>query len=150
MPLAPGSDDLDIGIEGIGRELKTHLVIALARGAVGNRIGTRFGGDLDQTFGNQRAGNGGAQQVDTLINRIGAKHRENKIPDKFFTQVFNVNFLDAQHLGFLAGRFKLATLAKVSREGYYLGLIFGLQPFQDDRRIKPAGIGEYDFLDFLL
>src|SRR5690606_37201886 len=54
--LTPGSDDLDAGLERVGAQLETHLVVALAGGAVGNGVGAGFVGDLDQTLGDQRTG----------------------------------------------------------------------------------------------
>ena len=52
-------------------------------------------------------------------------------------------------LGLLARRLDLPALAQIGGEGHDLGAIFGLQPFEDDRGVEPAGIGEDDFLDFL-
>ncbi len=39
IPLAPGRDDLDVGLQRIGAELEAHLVVALAGGAVGDGVG---------------------------------------------------------------------------------------------------------------
>jgi hypothetical protein len=47
VPLAPGRDDANIGIQGISAELETHLVITLAGGAVRHRVGAGLGGDFD-------------------------------------------------------------------------------------------------------
>ena len=40
----------------------------------------------------------------------------------------------------------LLALAKVCGEGHDFGAELGLQPFQDDRSVEAAGIGEDDFL----
>ena len=150
LPFAPGRDDLDVGVQRIGGELEAHLVIALAGGAMGHGIGAGLAGDLDQALGDQRPGDRGAEQVDALIDRIGAEHREDEVADELLAQVLDVDFLDAQHLGLLARRLQLAALAQVGGEGHDLGAIFGLQPLQDDRGIEAARIGEDDFLDLLL
>src|SRR5690606_10394343 len=71
IPFAPWSNNLDIRCQGIGAQFKTNLIVALAGGAVGNGVSAGFAGDFDQTLGNQRAGNGGAQQVIAFITRIG-------------------------------------------------------------------------------
>ena len=34
LPFPPRRDDADVGVEGIGRQLEAHLVVALAGGAV--------------------------------------------------------------------------------------------------------------------
>ncbi|MCY1294147.1 hypothetical protein D9M70_434300 [compost metagenome] len=46
-PVAPGSDDLDIRVQSIGRKLEANLVIALAGGAMGDGVGTGLLGDVD-------------------------------------------------------------------------------------------------------
>ena len=51
IPFAPRGDNLDVGVECIGGQLKTDLVIAFAGGAVGDRVGAGFFGDFHETFG---------------------------------------------------------------------------------------------------
>ena len=97
-----------------------------------HRIGAGLGGNLDLPFGNQGARNGGAQKINALIKRIGAEHREDIIADEFLAQVFNINFLNAQHFGFLPCRFQLFALPQISGEGHHFALINILQPFQND------------------
>ncbi len=145
-PVAPGRDDLDVGVQRIGRKLETDLVVALAGRAMRDGIGTGLGGNLDQVLGNQRAGNRRAEQVDAFIDRIGTEHREDEIAHEFFTHVLDENLLDAQHLGLLARRLQFFALAEIGREGHDFGVEFGLKPLQDDRGVEAAGIGENDFL----
>lgn len=47
-PVAPRCDDLDVGVEGIGGEFETDLVVALAGRTMGDRIRARLAGDIDQ------------------------------------------------------------------------------------------------------
>ena len=150
LPLAPGGDDLDVGVERIGGEFEADLVVALAGGAMGDGVGAGFRRDLDQALGDQGTGDRGAEQIDALIDGIGAEHREDEIADEFLALVLDVDFLDAQHLGLLAGGLQFAALAQVGGEGHDFGAIFGLQPFEDDRGVETARIGEDDFLHFLL
>src|SRR5271169_5908217 len=53
----------------------------------------------------------------------------------------------AEQLGLPARRLELLALAKVGGEGEDIGAIFGLQPFEDDRGVEPARIGEHDAFD---
>ena len=129
VPFAPGRDHLDIGIEGIVGQLEPHLVVALAGGAVGDGVGAGLLGDLDLPLGDQRPGDGGAQQIQPLIQGVGAEHREDEVADEFLAQILDEDLLDAQHLRLLARRFQLLALAQVGGEGDDLAAIGGLQPF---------------------
>jgi hypothetical protein len=63
IPFAPGRDDIDVGLQRIGGQLEADLVVALAGGAMRDRVGADLLGDLDQLLGDQRAGDRGAQQI---------------------------------------------------------------------------------------
>ena len=145
IPFAPGGDDLDLGVQRVGGQFETHLVIALAGGAMGHGIGAGFLGDLNKALGNQGSRDRGAQQIQPLVDGIGAEHWEHKIAHEFFAQVFDIDIVRAHHLGFGAGWFQLFSLAKIGGEGHDLAAVFGLQPFENDRCIQTAGIGENDF-----
>ncbi len=112
-----------------------------------HRIGARGCGNFNQAFGNQRARNGRAQQIQPLIQRIGAKHRKHEIAYEFLAQILDKNIFrsDPQKLGLFARRIQLFTLPQISRERHHFAAIFGLQPFQNDRGIEATGIGQYNF-----
>ena len=104
-------------------------------------------GDLDQALGDQRPGDRGAEQIDALIEGVGAEHREDEVADELLAQILDVDLLDAEHLGLAARRLQLLALAEIGGEGHHLAAVGRLQPFQDDRGVEPAGIGEHDLLD---
>ena len=145
-PVAPRRDDLDVGVERIGGKLEADLVVALAGGAVGDRVGAGFPGDLDQMLGDQRPGDRGAEQIGALIDGVGAEHREDEIADELLAHIHDADVLDAEHLGLLARRLQFAALAEIGGEGHDFRAEFGLQPFQDDGGVETAGIGEHDLL----
>ena len=149
VPLPPGRDDADRGLERVVGELEAHLIVALAGGAVADGIRAGLPGDVDLGLGDQRPRDRGAEQIDALIQRIGAEHREHIVADELLAQVLDedVGLLDAKHLRLAAGRLQLLALAEVSGEGHHLRLIGLLQPFEDDGRIEAAGVGEHDLLD---
>ena len=151
-PLAPRRDDLDVGLEGIGRELEAHLVVALAGRAVGDRVRPDLAGDVDEMFGDQGPSDRGAEQILTLVLGVGAEHREHVVADELLAYVLDVNVLgfDAEELGLPARRLELFALAEIGGEGDDLGAIFSLQPFEDDRCVQPARIGENDAFDLRL
>ena len=79
------------GFERVGGELEAHLVVALAGGAMGDGIGAGLGGDLDQALGDQRPGDRGAEQIDALVEGIGAEHREDEVADEFLAQILDMD-----------------------------------------------------------
>jgi hypothetical protein len=113
---------------------------------MGDRVGAGLPGDIDEVFGDQRTGDGGAEQVDAFIDGIGAEHREHEVPHEFLADVLDIDLLDAEHLRLLARRLQFFALAEVRGEGHHFGAQFRLQPFEDDRGVETAGIGENDLL----
>src|SRR5579885_1127320 len=146
VPFTPGGDHLDVRVEGVIGELETHLVVALAGGAMGDGIRPRLPRDLDLALGDQRPGDRGAEQVTALVERIGAEHREDEVAHEFLAQVLEIDLLDAEQLGLLARGLQLLPLPQVGGEGDHLAAIGRLQPFQDHGGVEPAGIGEHDLL----
>mmetsp|Transcript_10507 Transcript_10507/g.17053 ORF Transcript_10507/g.17053 Transcript_10507/m.17053 type:complete len:350 (-) Transcript_10507:1206-2255(-) len=130
VPLPPRRNHLDVGVERIGGQLEPHLIVAFAGCAMRHGVCTGRFGNLNQTFGNQRTRNRGAQQVQTFIDRIGAEHRENKVAHKLFSHIFDVDVfrLDAQEFRLRTRWFELFALTQVCGEGHHLTAIFGLQP----------------------
>ena len=140
IPFAPWGDDFDIGVQRIGRQFKPHLIIAFASRTMRDGIGPGFGGNLDQPFGNQWAGNRRAEKIISLIARIGAHHRKDKIADKFFAQIVDINMVigHAHQHRFGARRFQLFALPQIGGEGDNFAAIFDLQPFQYDACVETA------------
>ncbi len=148
VPFPPWRDDPDRGIKRIGRKLEPHLIVALAGRAMGHGIGAMLMGDIDEVLGNQRPRDRGAKKVQPLIDRVGAEHREDEIAHEFLAYVddMDVLFLDPQHQRLGPRGFQFFTLAEIGGEGDDLAAVFGLKPFQDDRGVETAGIGQHDFL----
>ena len=134
VPLAPRRDDLDVRVQRVGAQFKAHLVVAFAGGAMRDGLGRGCMGDFDQALGDQRARDGGAEQVLSFIHGVGAKHREHKIAHEFLAQILDKNVFrrDAELQRFFACRFQFFTLAEVGGEGDHFTLVSVLQPFQDD------------------
>ena len=149
IPFAPRRDHFDVGLERVIGELEAHLVVALAGRAMRHGVGADLLGDLDLLLGDQRPRDRGAEQILALIERVGAEHREHVVAHEFFAQIFDEDVLrlDAEHQRLLARRLELLALAEIGGEGHHLAAIGRLQPFEDDRGVEPARIGEHDFLD---
>jgi hypothetical protein len=148
VPFAPRRHHLDRRVQRIGGELEADLVVALAGRAVGDGVGAGGGGDLDEALGDQRPRDGGAEEVLPLVDGVGAEHRKDEVADELLAQVFDEDVLGlhAEELGLAARRLELFALAEVGGEGDDLAAVFGLEPFEDDRGVEPAGIGEDDLV----
>jgi hypothetical protein len=116
---------------------------------MGDGIGAGFASDFDQALGNERAGNGGAQQIVAFVAGVGAHHGEHEIAHEFFAQVIDIDVLGlhAHQFGLGARGGQLFALPKVGRKGYDFAIIGDLQPLEDDAGVETAGIGENDALD---
>jgi hypothetical protein len=114
---------------------------------VGDGVGADLAGDVDLGLGDQRPRDRGAQQVLALIDCVGAEHREDVVAHELLAQVHDEDVLglDAKQQRLVARRPQLLALAQVGGEGHHLAAVLGLQPFQDDRGVEAAGVGEHHF-----
>ena len=150
VPLPPRRDHLDIRVQGVGTQLESHLVVALARGAVGDGVRAGLLGNLHQPPGDQRAGDAGAQQILPLVEGVGTEHGEDVVAHERSLQILDVDFPHPHGLGLGAGRLHLLALADVGGEGHHLGVVGFLQPAADNRGVQPPGIGQHDLLNCLV
>ena len=150
VPLAPRRDHLDVGGERVIAEFEADLVIALACRAVRHRVGAHLTRDLNLALGDQRPRDRRAEQVQPLVQRVGAHHREDVIADEFLAQIVDEDMLGLhpRRFGLLARRLQLLALAQIGGEGHHFALIGFLQPFQDHAGVEAARIGKDDTIDF--
>ena len=149
VPLPPRRDHGDVRLESVIGKLETHLVVALAGGAVRHRVGADLLCDLDLLFGDQRPRDRRPEQILALVERVRAEHRKDVVAHEFFAQILDKDVLrlDAEKQRLFARGRELFALAKIGGEGNDLAAVGGLQPLQDDGGVEPAGIGEHHFLD---
>ena len=135
------------GIERVVAEFEAHLIVAFAGGAVTHRVGARLARNFDLALGDQRPCDRGAEQVFALVNRVGTEHREHEVAHEFLAQILDEDFPDAELLRFGTRWRDFPALADVGGERYDFAAIGILQPFEYDRGVEPAGIGEHYFFD---
>ncbi len=147
FPLAPGGDDLELGIQGHDGELEAHLVVALAGAAVGDRLCTLGLGGLDEFLGDQGPGHGGAEQVIALVDRTGLHGGEDVILQEFLPQVFDDELARAGGDGFFIEAAQILVLTQVGREADDLtAAVVVLEPGHDHRCVQSAAVRQHHLL----
>ncbi len=146
FPFAPWCDHLDVGLQRVIAQFKPHLVVPLAGRAVTDGVGTDLACNLDLLLGDERPSDRRAQQIVAFILSIRPEHREDEVAHELFAQILDEDVFGphAQHLRLAPRGFDFLALAEVGGEGHDLRIIFSLQPFEDDRGVKPARISEHD------
>ncbi|MCY1541325.1 hypothetical protein D9M68_770100 [compost metagenome] len=145
LPFGAGRQHAQGRVMGHHAGIEAHLVIALAGGAVGHRLGALGMGDAHQVPGDQWPAQGRGHGVAPLVEGAGAQGRENVVAQVLLAQVFDEHLAGAAGQGLGADRREVLGLAQVGAEGDHLGLVVLLQPAQGDRRVEPTGIGK-DYL----
>src|SRR5690606_19288480 len=115
-PVTPRCDDLEVRRERGIRQLEAHLVVALARAPVRERVSTRLQRDLRLAACDDRTRHGRAEQVLARVDRTGAQRRPYRFTHKRIAQV-----LDDERARTLCTRTRLQTcqllaLAHVRRD----------------------------------
>ena len=87
---------------------------------MGDRVDILALGDLDLALRDQRPGDGGAQQIAALIDRVGAEYREDIVAGKYLTKIFDIHLAGAELHGLRFDRLHILALAQVGAEGHHL------------------------------
>ena len=147
--ISPGGDDLDRGIDRVGVQLKTDLIVAFAGCSVADGISTLGFCDLDQTLGDEGACNGGSEQIVVLIDRLSLKHREDEITGKLFVEVVDDAFACTGCDGFCLKTVEFLLLTYIGAVTDHLCVISLFDPLDDHGGIQTARIS-YDYFHFSL
>src|SRR5579863_1988230 len=140
----PGSDDPNLGIEGLRRQLKAALIVSLARRTVRVDFCSDLAGYAQARFRDQGTGDGRAKKINTLVLRLPLQYRESEVEAKLFAGVYDLRRAGADIARFLENGLPVfARLPQIDIDGMKV-ISFVDQPSQDNRRIQPAGIGEHD------
>eukprot|EP00053_Salpingoeca_punica_P020582 m.211961 g.211961 ORF g.211961 m.211961 type:complete len:431 (-) comp19168_c0_seq1:25-1317(-) len=139
--VAPGRLDLDAWAEGVVRQLKADLVVALARGAVRHPLSLALLGNLDLLASNARAGQRGSQEIAILVDGVGLDRREDKLGEKLLPQILHIDLLRTKGQGLGAGCIKVLLLADVGQVGNDVEALLD-QPDEDARGVQAAAVGQ--------
>ncbi len=103
-----------------------------------NRVGFFLCRNVDLSLGDQRPGNGSAEQIRALIDRVGAQHGKNIVLDEFFAQIADHHLARAGLDRLSPNRLEVFALAQVGAKRDHLAAVLLFQPAQNNRGIQPA------------
>jgi hypothetical protein len=146
VPLAPRRDDRELRRECAERQLEADLVVAFARGTVGNRITAGFASDFSLMFCDQRPRERSAEQVAPLVDGRARDRGVHEVAHELLAHVAHDAVDRARGARLLGQPRQLLLLTHVGRERDDLALVLLDQPVQDHRRIEPAAVRETNAL----
>ncbi len=134
----------------MGGDIEPDLVVALARAAMGDRVGALTLRDLDEELRDERPGEGGGQRVRALVEGVGLEMRPDVVGHEALAGIDHVGpgRAGGHRPGFDAGSERAAT--EIDRQGHHFGPELFLEPGDGDRGIETAGIREDDLVHGLL
>ena len=138
---APRGDDLDVGLEGVGGEFEADLVVALAGGAVADGIRTLGDGDVDHALGDERPGDGGAEQVGALVDGVGLHHREDIVLGELLLDIVDIAFGCAVLERLFLQPVEFIPLPEIRTVADDFRIVFFLEPGQQHGGVETTGIG---------
>ena len=144
VPYAPGSDYLHVGCERLYRQLKAHLIVALAGCAVADRRGAFLFGNLDEALGYHGPGKAGAQQVFALVHRAHLQRGPDAVGHELLAHVLYVYLASAGLYRLFVQRREFLALTHVHRHRDDFAIVVFLEPRYYYRRIQTARIREHD------
>ena len=146
LPLPPRRDHAKLRRQRGVRQLEAHLIVALAGGAMGDRVGALLQRDVDLSARDERTRDGCPQQVAALVDGVGPQHGKDEVADEFLAQIDDVDPDRARPERLLADRQQLLALTEVGTEGDHLAAVALDEPAQADGGVEPARVGENDLL----
>ena len=148
IPLSPRRDDLHVGRDRFIGQFEAHLVVALAGAAMRKPVRSQSQRNFRLAFGDHWTRHRGAQQIRVLVNRSGTQRGPDVVANKLFAQIFHQCRGRSRVQSFLTRRFQILLLADIADHRDDFAIVVFLEPGNDDGRVEPAGISEYDLFRF--
>jgi hypothetical protein len=147
LPLAPRGDDLDARAEVIRGELEPHLIVALAGGAVADRVAALGLRRLHHAAADAGPRERGAHQVLLLVERAGTQRREHVVADELEAKIADDGLGRADGERLDARTFEILLLTDVGTEADDLAVVLLRDPTNSDGGIEPSRVCEQDLAD---
>ena len=130
-PETPGSDDLQVRIQGLHSQLEADLVIAFARRAVADRVGAVLLRRIHEDLADEGPREGCAQKVLAFVFPVGLENLVCVIFDKFFPRVYGDRHFRAGIERLLVDGVEIFGLAQIDRARDDFAVIIFFQPRND-------------------
>ena len=141
----PRRDDGELGRQRHVGKLEAALIVALAGGAMGDRVRLLLLRNGELRLGDQGTRDRGSEVILAFIDGIRAHHRIDEVAREFLNQVEGMVPRGARAAGLGGETLQFLLLADVRGKGDDLRVVGLLQPFENDRGIEPARVCEDDF-----
>ena len=143
-PVADGSYDLQLRVEGHHPHLEAHLVVALAGAAVGHGIGAVLARRLHHVASDERRAQGGGQRVLLLVHRSGLEAGEQELLHQRLPPVHDDGLRRADGQRPLPDRLEVDHAQVGGQRNHDVGAILFLEPRHRHRGVQPAAVGEHN------
>ncbi len=147
IPVAYRREDRERGVQHEHRGFEAHLVVALARAAVGDVLGAELVGHRHEMLGDERTRQGADEGILVLVKGIGGQSAGEVLVGEGLAHVHHgaPDGAGGERLG-LHGLKPVVFLAQIAHHGDDVEVVFLLQPLDAHRGIETARIGEHHAL----
>jgi hypothetical protein len=123
--------------------LEPALIVAFAGGSVSVGFGSDVAGDLQADLGDEGTSDRGSQQVEAFIFGLPLEDRERVFPTQLFLDSDDLSGGGSLIVGLFHDRLAIfAGLSQIDVNAVNV-VTFVLQPTENDRGVKSAGISQY-------
>ncbi len=143
--MPPRRDDLELRRQAGEGQLETHLVVAFAGRAVGDRVGAFGARDLGLLLRDRRACDRSAEQVVAFVDRVGAQDREDEIARELLAQIGHDRVCwRRSSSAFCSNPSSFFGLSDIGAKCDDLAVVVVIDPAQDDGSVESAGVRQHD------
>ena len=149
IPLAHGSEHLDLGIEALDGNLETNLVVSLARAPMGDVLRTVLVRDIDEVLGDDGARQRAHHRILILVHAVGGQRLGEEVVDVFLAHVDGQRLNGTYLQGLVLDELEVLTLlAHVTGHSDDVEALLLHEPLDAHRCVESAGIRENDLVLF--
>ncbi len=112
---------------------------------MGDGVGAFLVGDVEHPLGDAGTGDGGAEEIASLVEGVGLEHGVDEIAGEFFPQVADEALAGPGVEGLFLEAVQFLSLADVRAVGDHVGGVGLFQPGEQNGGVESPGVGNHDF-----